>query len=77
MPGLVSGLTVDDNLVASNDDFFQQFAPVYRFICGAVARPVGVLRTVVNDDVLTVGIELCQYSLFSMLAMGAIPTMVA
>lgn len=77
MAGLIPRLTVDDDLVASNDDLFQDFASVHRFVCGAVARTVWVVRTVVDDNVLTVGIELCQDSLFAMLLIRAIPSTVA
>lgn len=77
MPRLVPRLTVDDDLVASNHNFFQDFASVYRFICGAVARTVWVVRAVVDDDVLTVRIELCQDTLFVMLLICAIPNTVA
>lgn len=77
MARLVPRLTIDGNLVAGNGDLFQDFAPVHRLVRGAVARAVGVVRTVIDHDVLAVRIELRQDSLFAMLLMCAIPCAVA
>lgn len=77
MMGVVPWLTVDGNLVAGNDDFSQQRAPVRRCIGGTVARTVGEVRTVIHDDVFAVGVEFGQDSLFSMRVTCAIPFMVA
>ena len=75
--GRVPWLTVDGNLVAGNDDFSHQGAPVRRFVGGSVARAGGEMRTVVHDDVFVVSVEFGQDSLFSMSVMRAVPLVVA
>ena len=69
--------TVDDDLIASDDGFFQQLASVHRFICRAVFRTVGVVRAIIDDDMLAMGIELSQNSVFSMCGMRTIRVVVA
>ena len=76
VPGLVPRLTVDDNLVTSNYDISQDHASVRRFVCGAVARTVGIVRAIVDDEMLAVSIELCQNALVSMPGICTIRCMV-
>ena len=77
MMGVVPWLTVDGDLIAGDDDFSQQRAPVRRCVWGTVARTVGEVRTVVHDNVFPVGVEFGQDSLFPMRVTCAIPSMVA
>lgn len=65
MTGIIPWLTVNDNLIASDNERFQHLASVHRFVCRTVVRAVGVVRAIVDDDMLTMGIELSQDSFFS------------
>ena len=71
--GLVPWPTVDGNLIAGNDDFPQHLAAVCCLVCGVVVCTVGEVRAVVNDDVLTVGIQFGQNTFLSMLMICAVP----
>ena len=72
MPSLIPWLTVDDNLISSDDNISQHRASVRRCICRAVARTVGVMRAIIDDEMLTVSIELCQNPVCSIPGVGTI-----